>query len=225
MFELHRRYGSREVMELLTEMEIVNVDAGGPSSSSRGGAGAIIAAPIQIATPEGGDDDSDEDFVGNTDESSESSDGSEFVPKSQARQGFLLPAPSPIPDLSSVGSHFHTLNLEDMAEEQREEFGGGGEDYDLDGGSEFQVGHRFSTREAVHMAGGAEVWWTARLSGTINVLRSRSVRRQTNLQLHLADNKGQSFRAHSGVAICPSTELLLHAILQEGLVGQAEGNC
>ncbi|MED6212656.1 hypothetical protein PIB30_085582, partial [Stylosanthes scabra] len=86
MFELHRRYGSREVMELLTEMEAVNVDAGGPSSSSRGGTGAIIAAPIQIATPKGGDDDSDEDFVGNTNESSESSNDSEFVPKSQARQ-------------------------------------------------------------------------------------------------------------------------------------------
>ncbi|MED6193769.1 hypothetical protein PIB30_022690 [Stylosanthes scabra] len=246
-------------MELLTEMETVNVDAAGPSSSSRGGPGAMIAAPIQIATSEGGDDDSDEDFVGNMDESSESSDGSEFVPESQARQGFLLPAPSPIPDLSSVGSHFLTLNLDDMTEVQREGFGGGGEDYDLDGGSEFQIGHRFSTREAVHMAvknynirraseyrvvesdpvpmvaacgpaneswilGGAEVWWTARLFGTVNVLRSRSVRRQTDLQLHLADNKGQSFRAHSGVAICPSTELLLHAVVQEGLAGQAEGN-
>ncbi|MED6211221.1 hypothetical protein PIB30_071651, partial [Stylosanthes scabra] len=231
------------------------------------------------------DDDSDEDFVGNTDESSESSDGSEFVSESQARQGFLLPAPSPIPDLSSVGSHFHTLNLDEMTEVQREGFGGGGEDYDLDGGSEFQIGHRFSTREAVHMAvknynirraseyrmvesgpnkyvcrckrydagcpwslrvalrtnlghwyvlvdivdivheqGGAEVWWTARLFGTVNVLRSRSVRRQTDLQLHLADNKGQSCCVHFGVAICPSTELLLHAVLQEGLDGEAEGN-
>ncbi|MED6139913.1 hypothetical protein PIB30_088391 [Stylosanthes scabra] len=95
MFELHRRYGSREQVH-----------------QAQGGHDAIIAAPIRIATPEGGDDDSDEDFVSNTDESSESSDGSEFVPESQARQGFLLPAPSPIPDLSSVGSHFHTLNLE-----------------------------------------------------------------------------------------------------------------
>ncbi|MED6160867.1 hypothetical protein PIB30_055280 [Stylosanthes scabra] len=130
MFELHRRYGSRDVMELLTEMQTVNVDAGGSTSSSRGGPGPIIAAPIQFATPEVGDDDSDEDFVGNTDESSESSDGSEFVPESQTRQGFLLPAPSPIPDLSSVGSHFHTLNLDDMVEDQREGVGGGGEDYD-----------------------------------------------------------------------------------------------
>ncbi|MED6167046.1 hypothetical protein PIB30_115343, partial [Stylosanthes scabra] len=67
MFELHRRYGSREVMELLTEMETAIVDAAGPSSSSGGGSGAIIAAPIRAATPERSDDDSDEDFVGNTD--------------------------------------------------------------------------------------------------------------------------------------------------------------
>ncbi|MED6176306.1 hypothetical protein PIB30_086871 [Stylosanthes scabra] len=103
MFELHRRYGSRDVMELLTKMQTVNVDAEGSTSSSQGGPGAIIATPIQFATPEVGDDDSDKDFVGNTDESSESSDGSEFVPESQTRQDFLLPAPSPIPDLSSVG--------------------------------------------------------------------------------------------------------------------------
>ncbi|MED6112494.1 hypothetical protein PIB30_062219 [Stylosanthes scabra] len=232
MFELHCRYGSRDVMELLTEMQTVNVDAGGSTSSFRGGPGAIIAVPIQFANPEVGDDDSDEDFVANTDESSESSDGSEFVPESQARHGFFLPAPSPIPDLSSVGSHFHTLNLDDMVEEQREGFGGGGEDYDLDEASEFWVGHRFSTVPMVTacspvneswILGGAEVWGTARLFGTVNVLRSRSVRRQTDLQLHPADNKGQSFRAHSGLAIRPSTELLFHAVLQEVFLGWHTG--
>ncbi|MED6142661.1 hypothetical protein PIB30_115996, partial [Stylosanthes scabra] len=39
-----------------------------------------------------------------------------------------------------------------MAEQPREGFGGGGEDYDVDGGQEFRVGHRFCTREAVQMA-------------------------------------------------------------------------
>ncbi|MED6209364.1 hypothetical protein PIB30_053965 [Stylosanthes scabra] len=34
MFELHRRYGSREVMELLTEMETANVDASKTKSRS-----------------------------------------------------------------------------------------------------------------------------------------------------------------------------------------------
>ncbi|MED6222687.1 hypothetical protein PIB30_066771 [Stylosanthes scabra] len=85
MFELHRRYGSRDVMELLTEMQTVNIDAGGSTSSSQGGPGAIITAPTQFATPEVADDDSDKDFVGNTNESSKSFDGSEFVPKSQTR--------------------------------------------------------------------------------------------------------------------------------------------
>ncbi|MED6123593.1 hypothetical protein PIB30_050505 [Stylosanthes scabra] len=82
MFELHRRYGSRDVMELLTEMQTVNVDAGGSTSSSRGGPDAIIAAPIQFANPKVGDDNSGEDFAANTNESSESSDCSEFVPES-----------------------------------------------------------------------------------------------------------------------------------------------
>ncbi|MED6123812.1 hypothetical protein PIB30_052962 [Stylosanthes scabra] len=151
MFELHRRYGTREVMELLTEMQTVHGDGQGFASSSRGGPGAILASPIHLATPEVSDEDSDEDFVDNMDYSSESSDGSEFVSESQTRRGFLLPAPAPIPDLSSVGSHFHTLHLDDMEEEPREGFGGGGKDYDVDGGREFRVGHRFSIREAVHM--------------------------------------------------------------------------
>ncbi|MED6162797.1 hypothetical protein PIB30_073913 [Stylosanthes scabra] len=39
-----------------------------------------------------------------------------------------------------------------MGEQPREGFGGGGEDYDVDNGQEFRVGHRFCTREAVQMA-------------------------------------------------------------------------
>ncbi|MED6179343.1 hypothetical protein PIB30_116303, partial [Stylosanthes scabra] len=48
------------------------------------------------------EEDSDEDFVGDDGDTSESSDGSEFVPESQCRRDFILPAPAPIPDLSSV---------------------------------------------------------------------------------------------------------------------------
>ncbi|MED6149825.1 hypothetical protein PIB30_066304 [Stylosanthes scabra] len=86
MFDLHHRYETREVMELLTEMLNLNGDVGGPSSSSRGGLGAIPASPIQCATPEVSDEDSDEDFVGDLDDSSESSDSSEFVPEFQTRR-------------------------------------------------------------------------------------------------------------------------------------------
>ncbi|MED6213869.1 hypothetical protein PIB30_097531 [Stylosanthes scabra] len=41
MFDLHRRYGPREVTELLTEMQTVDAYVGGPSSSA-GGPGDMI---------------------------------------------------------------------------------------------------------------------------------------------------------------------------------------
>ncbi|MED6127313.1 hypothetical protein PIB30_086922 [Stylosanthes scabra] len=80
MFELHHRYGTREVMELLTEMQTVHGNGGGSASSSRGGPGAILGSPIHFATPEVSDENSYENFIGNMDDSSEISDGSEFVP-------------------------------------------------------------------------------------------------------------------------------------------------
>ncbi|MED6143003.1 hypothetical protein PIB30_002826 [Stylosanthes scabra] len=147
-------YGTREVMELLTEMQSMPEVAGGLSSSN----GVIPCSFIHCPAPEvpmlmdgNSGEDSDEEFVPDIEESSESSDGSEFVPESQSRRGFLLPAPAPIPDLSSVISHFHTLHLEDMDEEPMEGFGGGGDYYDVDEREEFRVGHHFSKREAVHL--------------------------------------------------------------------------
>ncbi|MED6168866.1 hypothetical protein PIB30_015700 [Stylosanthes scabra] len=138
LFDLHRRYGTREVMVLLTEMQSM-------PKLERG----IPCSPIQCPAPEvpmlmdgNFEEDSEEEFVPNIEESSGSSDGSEFVPESQSRRGFLLPAPAPIPDLSSVNSHFHTLHLEDMDEEPMEGFGGGGDYYDVDGREEFRAGFR-----------------------------------------------------------------------------------
>ncbi|MED6164754.1 hypothetical protein PIB30_093210 [Stylosanthes scabra] len=89
IFDLHRRYGPREVMKLLTEMQIVDADVGGPSSSAGGPADVIPCSPIHFAAPGAAmqlelnfDEGSDEDFVGDTDDSSESSDGTEFVAES-----------------------------------------------------------------------------------------------------------------------------------------------
>ncbi|MED6216584.1 hypothetical protein PIB30_008878 [Stylosanthes scabra] len=89
-----------------------------------------VCSPIKCPAPEvpmlmdaNSGEDSDEEFVSNVEESSESSNGSEFVLESQSRTGFLLPAPVPIPDLSYVNIHFHTLHLEDMDEEPMEGFG------------------------------------------------------------------------------------------------------
>ncbi|MED6157824.1 hypothetical protein PIB30_027082 [Stylosanthes scabra] len=85
LFDLHRRYGTREVMELLTEMQSMPKVVGGLSSSN----GVIPCSPIHCPAPEvpmlmdgNSGEDSDEEFVPDIEESSESSDGSEFVPKS-----------------------------------------------------------------------------------------------------------------------------------------------
>ncbi|MED6146418.1 hypothetical protein PIB30_034332 [Stylosanthes scabra] len=158
LFDLHRRYGTREVMELLTKMQSMPEVIGDSSSSN----GVIPCSPIHCPASEvpmlmdgNSGEDFDEDFVPDFEESSESSDGSEFMPESQSRRGFLLPAPALIPDLSSVNSHFHTLHLEDMDEEPMKGFGGGDDYYDVDGGQEFRVGHRFSKREK-HTTGTAD---------------------------------------------------------------------
>ncbi|MED6209585.1 hypothetical protein PIB30_056156, partial [Stylosanthes scabra] len=135
MFELHRRYGPRQVMELLFETRDMVRSEAGPSSAQAAPTGPIAAAPIRIATPDvsvdidsSSEEGSDEDYQEETDESSDSFD-------------------------EAVSSHFHTLNLDAMEEEPREGHGGGGDHYiNLDGGEEFRVGHRFSCREAVHMA-------------------------------------------------------------------------
>ncbi|MED6169467.1 hypothetical protein PIB30_021599 [Stylosanthes scabra] len=79
LFDLHRRYGTREVMELLTEMLSMPEVAGGSSSSN----GVIPCSPIhcpgpKVPMPTDGNsrEDSDEEFVPDIEESSESSDSS-----------------------------------------------------------------------------------------------------------------------------------------------------
>ncbi|MED6156471.1 hypothetical protein PIB30_014690 [Stylosanthes scabra] len=157
MFKLHRRYGPRQVMELLFETrDPVHAEAS-PSCARAAPVGPIAAAPLRIATPDvsvdmdsNSEEGSDGEYQGETEESSDSFDQSDFVDESLVGRRFLLPAPAPIPDLASVSSHFHTLNLDAMEEEAREGHGGGGDDYvNLDGGEEFRFGHRFSCRKAV----------------------------------------------------------------------------
>ncbi|MED6176721.1 hypothetical protein PIB30_090876, partial [Stylosanthes scabra] len=52
MFELHRRYVPRQVMELLFETRDMVRSEAGPSSAQAAPAGPIAAAPIRIATPD-----------------------------------------------------------------------------------------------------------------------------------------------------------------------------
>ncbi|MED6189471.1 hypothetical protein PIB30_096270, partial [Stylosanthes scabra] len=120
MFELHRRYGPRQVMELLFETRDTVRSEAGPSSAQAAPVGPIAAAPLRIATPDvsvdmdsSSEEGSDEDYhQGETEESSDSSDDEDFVDDTQVGRSFLLPAPAARPDLASVSSHFHTLNLD-----------------------------------------------------------------------------------------------------------------
>ncbi|MED6224596.1 hypothetical protein PIB30_085636 [Stylosanthes scabra] len=95
--------------------------------------GPIAATPLQIATPDvsvdmdsGSGEGFDGEYLGETDESSDSFEEADFVDETQVGRRFLLPAPAAIPDLASVSSHLHTLNLDAMEEEPREGHGGGG---------------------------------------------------------------------------------------------------
>ncbi|MED6114332.1 hypothetical protein PIB30_079245 [Stylosanthes scabra] len=119
MFDLHRRCGPRQVMELVTEMEHFHRANGAPSSSRQWVTDPIHVKLFTMPLPRcmsteidlDSDDSSNEEYIGETDESSDSSDEEEFVPAIQMGYNFLLPPPAPIPNLLSVSSHFHTLNL------------------------------------------------------------------------------------------------------------------
>ncbi|MED6212788.1 hypothetical protein PIB30_086878 [Stylosanthes scabra] len=115
MFDLHRRYGPRQVMELLFETRDMIRSEVGPSCARAAPVGPIATAPLRIATPDVSVDmdsssreGSDREYLGETDESSDSFDEADFVDETQVGQRFLLPAPAAIPDLASVSSHFHT---------------------------------------------------------------------------------------------------------------------
>ncbi|MED6111558.1 hypothetical protein PIB30_053324 [Stylosanthes scabra] len=117
MFNLHHRYEPHQMMELLAETRNVARSEGGPSSSRPPPPSAIAAPPLRIAAPEvsieldsNSDDGSDEEFMGEIEESSENFDGVEFVDETSHVRSFLLPMPAAILDLSSVSSHFTTKN-------------------------------------------------------------------------------------------------------------------
>ncbi|MED6220448.1 hypothetical protein PIB30_044929 [Stylosanthes scabra] len=53
MFDLHGRYGPREVMELLTEIQTVQRAVGGPTRSGQGAAVAIHASRYSLGSTGG----------------------------------------------------------------------------------------------------------------------------------------------------------------------------
>ncbi|RYQ90351.1 hypothetical protein Ahy_B09g096476 isoform C [Arachis hypogaea] len=127
MFDIHGRIMVEQVMELSAEV--------GHSDEA-----------------EESKEESDEDYMADSadSDSSDSGDEDEFVPETlvQTVVRHVLPPPHPIPPLSTMPAHYHSLDLDAMHE--RTPFPDTGEeDYNLDGGVEFQVGHKFRSREAV----------------------------------------------------------------------------
>ncbi|RYR47241.1 hypothetical protein Ahy_A07g033196 [Arachis hypogaea] len=155
MFDIYGRIMVEQVMELSAEV----------GHSGRGGSVHLtyvqddrpLAPPlIHIAIPvdeaEEGEEESDDDYVVDSVDS-DSSDGDDedgFFPETpgQTVPHHVLPPPHPIPALSAVPGHYYSLDLDAMHE--RTLFPDTGEEeYNLDGGVEFRVGHRFKSREAV----------------------------------------------------------------------------
>ncbi|RYR46336.1 hypothetical protein Ahy_A07g032074 isoform D [Arachis hypogaea] len=94
----------------------------------------------------------DEDYMVDSGDSdlSDSGDEDECVLETpvQTLARHVLPPPLPIPVLSAVPSHYHSLDLDAM-HERTPFLDTGEEDYNLDNGVEFRVGHKFKSREAV----------------------------------------------------------------------------
>ncbi|RYR72448.1 hypothetical protein Ahy_A02g006666 isoform D [Arachis hypogaea] len=116
----------------------------------------LAPLPIHVASPvdeaEEGEEELDEDFVAESVniDSSDGGDEDECVPKTpiQSVTRHVLPPPHPIPPLSAVPTHYYSLDLDAMHE--RTPFPDTGEEnYNLDGGIEFWIGHKFRRREAV----------------------------------------------------------------------------
>ncbi|RYR53254.1 hypothetical protein Ahy_A06g028268 isoform C [Arachis hypogaea] len=121
MFDIHGRIMVEQVMELSAEV--------GHSGEAEEGEEVL-----------------DEDYVANSADSdlSDSGDEDECVLETpvQIVARHVLPPPLPIPTLSAISFHYHSLDLDAMYE--RTPFlDTGEEDYNLDGGVEFRVGQKF----------------------------------------------------------------------------------
>ncbi|RYR05466.1 hypothetical protein Ahy_B06g085332 isoform C [Arachis hypogaea] len=133
MFDNHGRIMVEQVMELSAEDDR-----------------PLAPPPIHVAIPvdeaEEGEEESDEDYVADSADNdlSESGDGDECVPETpvQTVARHVLPRPHPISALSAVPSQDHSLDLDAM-HERTPFLDTGEEDYNLDSGVEFRVGHKF----------------------------------------------------------------------------------
>ncbi|RYQ84919.1 hypothetical protein Ahy_B10g104422 isoform D [Arachis hypogaea] len=155
MVDIHGRIMVEQVMELSAEVGHSG-DGSSVHSTYVQDDRHLAPPPIHVTIPVDeaveGEEESDEDYVADSMDSdlSDSGDEDEYVPETpvQTVARHVLPPPLPIPTLSALPSHYHSLDMDAMHERtpflDTEE-----EDYNLDDGVEFRVGHKFRSREAV----------------------------------------------------------------------------
>ncbi|XP_057745177.1 uncharacterized protein LOC130963043 [Arachis stenosperma] len=155
MFDVHGRIMCEQVMELSAEIGEVGDDEFRQLDFVQDDqplAPPLIHVARSVYEMDVDDEESDDDYVAdsNDNDSSVDDDKEELVPETlvQAPRRYLLPGPQPIPSLSSVPCHYHTLDMDTM-QERNPFFNTGENDYKLDEGLEFRVGHRFKSRKVV----------------------------------------------------------------------------
>ncbi|RYR02469.1 hypothetical protein Ahy_B06g081255 [Arachis hypogaea] len=109
-----------------------------------------IAGPVENMDVDG--EKSDEKYVVKSNESgsSEDDDEEEFIPETpvEASVRYLLPASQQILAFSAVPSHYQMLDL-DAIHEKTSFSNTGEDDYNLDSGVQFWVGHKFKSKDVM----------------------------------------------------------------------------
>ncbi|MED6160596.1 hypothetical protein PIB30_052909 [Stylosanthes scabra] len=138
MFASHGRILADQVMDLYVHILDTRIatPGEGPYYPKPEVQTPMTVDPVDVEPPHvhTGETEFDGEDLGDSDGGSSGSGDDEFVGNTSIGTRFLLPALLPVPDLSTVDSHFHTLDLDAMEEDQLIDIGGGSDDYNLDGG-------------------------------------------------------------------------------------------
>ncbi|MED6162070.1 hypothetical protein PIB30_066856 [Stylosanthes scabra] len=138
MFASHGRILADQVMDLYVQILDTQTATPGPGPSDLAPEveAPMTEDPVNVVPPHErtGKTESDEEDQGDIDSGSSGSGDDEFVSTTLVSTQFLLPDPLPVPDLSTVDSHFHTLDLDAMEEDRMIDIGGDDDNYNLDGG-------------------------------------------------------------------------------------------
>ncbi|RYR00344.1 hypothetical protein Ahy_B07g088476 [Arachis hypogaea] len=165
---------------------------------------AHVAVPVDEAEED--EEESDEDYVADSGDSDLSDSGheDECVPEThvQTVARHVLPPPLPIPALSVVPSHYHSLDLDAM-HERTPFLDTGEEDYNLNDSVEFRIGHKFRSGRQCFRCRQAEngCQWSLRVALRQN-LRYWEVRRVGAAHSCLAPTMSQDHRQLDSSLIC-----------------------